>query len=83
MEPKPEWKVTTFEGWVLTPNDGRQMIMNLPDSGISIGCIPIGCYGSRVSIPMRPEDLDELIAALMEAKRRLQEAANAQPAYRE
>jgi hypothetical protein len=54
----------------MTPNDGRQLIMNLPDGSISIGCLPLGGYGSRVAIAVRPEDLDELIAALMEAKDR-------------
>lgn len=70
MERPPTWEVTEFQGWVLTPNDGRQMIMNLPDGSISIGCIRLGGYGSRVSVSVRPEDLDELISALMEAKRR-------------
>jgi hypothetical protein len=78
MEPKPEWTVTTFEGWLMTPNDGRQLIMNLPDGSISIGCIPLGGYGSRVSITIRPDDLDELIAALMEARKRTQGGADGQ-----
>lgn len=88
MEPGPEWDITsakgwterTFEGWFLTPNDGRQLIMNLPDGSISIGCIPLGGYGSRVSITVRPDDLDELIAALMEVRKRTQGGADAAPA---
>lgn len=68
MERPPEWNYATFLGRVRQIGDGRLLVQDVPNDQIALSGLPIDGYGPRPSVVVRREDLDELIAALMDLK---------------